>query len=107
NSVEQVIYIAGEQVRVELTSPQGTQTTIYHGKRGWLITPKETHPLTDDDRGNLRGRVLSVLKIDALPEFTAATNKGAEDIRGHHTWAVELTTGENKTETAFFDQQTG
>jgi photosynthetic reaction center cytochrome c subunit len=106
-SFEQVIYLAGEQVRVELTSPQGTQTTIYDGKRGWQVTPKETRPLTDDDLGNLRGRVLSVLKIDALPEFTAATSKGAEEIRGHHAWAVDLTTADNKTVTAFFNQQTG
>ncbi|MDP9268656.1 MAG: c-type cytochrome [Acidobacteriota bacterium] len=106
-TVEQVIYIAGEQLRVDITSPQGTQSNIYDGRRGWVITAKETHEMNPDEIANIRARIVSVLQIDALPQFTAANLKGAEEIRGHQTWAVELTTADNKTATCFFDQQSG
>jgi photosynthetic reaction center cytochrome c subunit len=106
-SVEQVVYIAGDQVHADFTNAEGTQSSIYNGHQGWVVTPKETHAMSDDELSTLKTRLLGSLKIDYLPQFTAAANKGAEEIRGHHAWAVDLTTADNKTVTAFFNQQTG
>lgn len=104
---EQVIYLAGDQVRVDLTDKQGTQSSIYDGRRGWVVTPKGTETMSEGELASLRTRILGPLKIDALPESTQATTKAAEEFRGHQTWVVELTLGENKTESYLFDQQSG
>ena len=63
--------------------------------------------MNDDEIANLRSRVLNVLKLDYLPQFTAATFKGAEEVRGHQAWAVELATADNRNDTYFFDQKSG
>ena len=106
-SFEQMVYLAGDQVRLDLTDKQGTQSNIYDGRRGWLVTPKQTRPMNDDEIANLRASVLRALKMDYLPQFTQATTKGAEEVRGHQSWAVEFTMADSRTETYFFDQQTG
>lgn len=104
---EQVIYLAGEQVRVEMTSRDGTETSIFDGRQGWTVTPRGVNPMNEHDLTNLRARMLDPLQVDPLPAFTKATTKAAEALRGHTTWAVELTVGDNKTETYYFDQQSG
>jgi hypothetical protein len=106
-SFEQVVYLAGDQVRLDVANKQGTQSNIYDGRRGWLVTPKQTRPMNDEEITNLRASVLRALKMDYLPQFTQATTKGAEEVRGRQSWAVELTMADSRTETYFFDQQTG
>lgn len=104
---DQVVYLQGDQVRVEASSKQGLQTTIFDGRRGWVISPKESHPMNDEELGGLRNRVVRVLRLDYLPEFTQAATKRAEEVRGHQCWVVELTGENNRVETVWFDQQSG
>ena len=104
---EQVIYLNGEQARVEVSGKQGLQTSIFDGRRGWVTSPKESHPMNDEELGGLRNRVLRVLQLDYLPQFTQAATKRAEEVRGHQCWVVELTGENNRVETVWFDQQSG
>jgi len=90
-SFAQEVYIAGEHVRVEVTGPQGTTITVYDGHEGWVVTPKETHAMDAEDLEQLRNNVLRNLQLDYLPQYTQAAVRGAEQLRGTATWAVDLT----------------
>jgi hypothetical protein len=107
HAFDQVVYLEGDQVRVDVSSKQGLQTSIYNGRRGWVLSPKESHPMNDEELGGLRGRVLRVLQLDYLPRFTQAVTKRAEELRGHQCWVVELNGEQNRVETVWFDQQNG
>ena len=46
----------------------------------------------------------AIAVLEALPQFTAATVKSAEEFRGHQTWPVELTLSDQRSNTYYFDQ---
>ena len=106
-SFAQEVYIAGEHVRVEVTGPQGTTITVYDGHQGWVVTPKETHAMDAEDLEQLRNNVLRNLQLDYLPQYTQAAVRGAEELRGIATWAVDLTNPDGRVETFFFEQESG
>lgn len=107
-AVEQEVTMAGEFARVDLTTKQGTQSNIYDDRRGrgWVITEKETRAMTAEEIAGFQ-RVAQALQVDYLPRFTQAVLKGAEEMRGHKTWAVELTLSPGRADTYFFDQESG
>jgi hypothetical protein len=63
--------------------------------------------MDQEELEQLRKNVLGNLQVDYLPQYTQAVARGAEQVRGTPTWAVELTLADNRVETYSFDQETG
>ena len=104
---DQVTYLDGDQIRVEAVGKDFSETDIYDGRRGWVISPKGSHPMNEDEIAGMRTRGLRALRLDYVPEFSQAATRRAEEVRGHQCWVVELTEENNRLETFWFDQQSG